>query len=71
MYELGKLKLKLYEAELNDMLHCIKIFTNTCAVTMQVKRVIGKAILHKWPIYMTDIGLYVLVLSLHLFVFQL
>ena len=33
------------------MLHCIKIFTNACEVMMQVKRVIGKAILHKLPIY--------------------
>ena len=29
----------------------IKIFLNTCEVTMQVKHDIGKPILHKLPIY--------------------
>ena len=33
------------------MLHCMQILTNTWEVTMQLKRVIGKAILHKLPIY--------------------
>ena len=33
------------------MLHRIQISTNTCVVTMQVKRAIGKATLHKLPIY--------------------
>ena len=33
------------------MLHCIQSSTNTCEVTMQVKRAIGKAILHKLSIY--------------------
>ena len=33
------------------MLHRIQISTNTCEVTMQVKRAIGKATLHKLPIY--------------------
>ena len=28
------------------MLHCIQIFTNTCEVTVKVKRVIGKATIH-------------------------
>ena len=31
------------------MLYYIQIFTNTCEVTMQLKRAIGKAILHKLP----------------------
>ena len=30
---------------------CIQLFMNTCKVTMQVKRVIGKPILNKLPIY--------------------
>ena len=36
-------------AELNAIPHCIQIFTNTCEVTMQVKRniFVGKTILHK------------------------
>ena len=57
------------------MLHRIQISTNTYEVVMQVKRAIGKATLHKLPIYVTNI--HVLVLSLHiilhdlLFVFQL
>ena len=33
------------------MLHCIQIFTNAWEVTMQVKRAIERAILHKLPIY--------------------
>ena len=33
------------------MLHCIQLFTNTCEVRKQVKRAVGKAILHKLPIY--------------------
>ena len=33
------------------MLYCIQICTNTCEVTMQVKRDIIKIILHKLPIY--------------------
>ena len=33
------------------MLHRIQISTNTCEVTMQVKRAIRKATLHKLPIY--------------------
>ena len=33
------------------MLHRIQISTNTCEVTMQVKRAIGKSTLHKLPIY--------------------
>ena len=33
------------------MLRYIQIFTHTAIVTMQVKRAIGKAILHKLPIY--------------------
>ena len=33
------------------MLHRIQISTNTCEVTMQVKRAIRKAIVHKLPIY--------------------
>ena len=55
------------------MLYCIQMFTNTCEVTMQVKRAIVKAILHKLPI----LQIHVLVFSLHiiwhdlLFVFQL
>ena len=44
------------------MLHCIQIFTNTCEVTMQVKRVKEKAILHKIPI----LRIHVLVFSLHI-----
>ena len=32
------------------MLNYIQIFTNTCEVTMRVKRTIGKALLHKQPI---------------------
>ena len=32
--------------ELNAMLHSIQISTNTCEITMQVKRVIGKATIH-------------------------
>ena len=57
------------------MLHRIQISTNTCVVPMQVKRAIGKATLHKLPIY--NEYMIVLVLSLHiilhdlLFVFQL
>ena len=43
--------LAVYKAELNAMLHRIQISTNTCEVTMQVKRAMGKAILHKLPIY--------------------
>ena len=30
------------------MLHCIQLLTNTCEVTMQVKRAIGKAILQNY-----------------------
>ena len=37
------------KAELNAMLHRIQISTNTCEVTMQEKRAIGKATLHKLP----------------------
>ena len=37
------------KAELSSMFHCIQIFTNTCEVTVQIKRAIGKAILHKLP----------------------
>ena len=36
------------------MLHCIQTFTNTCEVKMQVKHDIGKLILHKLPIYITN-----------------
>ena len=39
------------KAELSSMFHYIQIFTNTCEVTVQIKRAIGKAILHKLPIY--------------------
>ena len=39
------------KTELNAVLHCIQLFTNTCEVTMQVKRAIVKAILHKLPIF--------------------
>ena len=62
------------KAELSAMLHRIQISTNTCEVTMQVKRAIGKATLHKLPIYNE---LHAIVLSLYiilhdlLFVFQL
>ena len=35
------------------MLHCIQIFTNTCEVTMQVKRAVGKAILQNYQ-YITN-----------------
>ena len=42
-----------YKADLNVMLHYIQIFTNTYEVTM-VKRVIGKGILNKLPIYYED-----------------
>ena len=45
------LELTAKQAELNAMLHGIKIFTNTCEVTMHVKRVIGKTTLHKPPMY--------------------
>ena len=38
--------LSLQKTELNTMLHCIQIFTNTCEVTMQLKCYIGKALLH-------------------------
>ena len=48
------------------MLHRIQISSNTCEVTMQVKRAIGKAILHKLPIY--NEYMYVLVLSLHIII---
>ncbi len=57
------------------MLDRIQISTNTYEVVMQVKRAIGKATLHKLPIYVTNI--HVLVSSLRiilhdlLFVFQL
>ena len=34
-----------------SILHCIQIFTNTCVVTMQVKRAIERVILHKLTIY--------------------
>ena len=33
------------------MLHRIQISTNTCEVAMQVKRAIGRATIHKLPIY--------------------
>ena len=36
------------------MLRYFQIFTNTYEVTMQVKRVIGKGILNKLPIYYED-----------------
>ena len=55
------------------MLHRIQISTNTCEVTMQVKRAIGKATLHKLPIYneyMRLCCLYIILDDL-LFVFQL
>ena len=48
------------------MLHRIQISSNTCEVTMQVKRAIGKATLHKLPIY--NEYMYVLVLSLHIII---
>ena len=40
-----------YKTELNAMLHRIPIFTNTCEVTMQVKRAIGKATFYILPIH--------------------
>ena len=43
--------LPLLKAELNAMLHRIQISTNTCEVTMQVKRAIRKVTLQKLPIY--------------------
>ena len=42
------------------MLHRIQISTNTCEVTMQVKRAIGKVTLHKLPI-----PIHAIVLSLY------
>ena len=65
--------LPLLKAEVNAGLHCIQIQRVT-EVTMQVKRAIGKAILHKLP---NILNTRALMLSLHiilhelLFVFQL
>ena len=57
------------------MLYRIQISTNTCEVTMQIKLAIGKATLHKLPLYneySPAIVLYLYII-LHdlLFVFQL
>ena len=41
----------LWKAELNIMLHCIQILTNTREVTMQVQLDIGKTILYTLLIY--------------------
>ena len=55
------------------MLHHIQISTNTCEVTMQVKRAFRKATLHKLPIYNEYMRLFCLFIIFHdlLFVFQL
>ena len=47
----SELKLKTIHKYFKRQLHCIQISTNICEVTMQVKRAIGKATLHKLPIF--------------------
>ena len=59
------------KVELNALLHRIQISTNTCEVTMQVKRAIGKATLHKLPIYNEYVLCLYIMLGDLLFVFQL
>ena len=53
------------------MFYCIQLFTNTCEVTMQVNRAIGKAILQNYQYeYVLVLSLYIILHDL-LFVFQL
>ena len=51
------------------MLYCIRIFTNTCEVTMQVKRAIGKVVCITQTTNILRI--HVLVLSLHIVCFPI